>query len=459
MKPGSQKAVGPLLGCLLVLSSTSPTICADEIVLYPEPIHRVPQSTYPAGLTRIPAKAEIAADELVRQVLERNPSLAQMAAAWEAARARYPQVISLEDPMLGTMFAPASIGSNTLDFGYRVEVSQRFPFPGKRGLRGEGALADAQAAGLDVDDIRLQLAESARMAFYDYYLVHRAITVNEEGLKLLRELRDSAESRYKASLVTQQDVWQADVEIGKQRERRLTLERTKKVAAARINTLLHLAPDTPIPPPPEKLALPAAPPPVQSLRERAVARRPDLQALAARLASDQAALSLALREYYPDFEATVAYDTIMGNGPGRDLAPQIGLRLNLPCRRARRNAAVAEAQAKLAQRHAELASRTDQIHFQVQEAFEQVLESEKIVRLYERTILPAARGSVEAGRSAYQAGKIPFLSLIEAQRNLVMIRDRSYEAIADYFRRRATLERVTGGPLDEPRAGRPEAPK
>jgi hypothetical protein len=43
--------------------------------------------------------------------------------------------------------------------------------------------------------------------------------------------------------------------------------------------------------------------------------------------------------------------------------------------------------------------------------------------------------------------KIPFLSLIEAQRNLVNLRDRYYEAVADYFRRRATLDRVVGGPL------------
>jgi hypothetical protein len=39
------------------------------------------------------------------------------------------------------------------------------------------------------------------------------------------------------------------------------------------------------------------------------------------------------------------------------------------------------------------------------------------------------------------------LSLIEAQRNLILLRDRRYEAIADYFRRRATLERVIGGSL------------
>jgi outer membrane protein TolC len=185
---------------------------------------------------------------------------------------------------------------------------------------------------------------------------------------------------------------------------------------------------------------------VDSLRSQALAQRPDLKALADRVRAEQASLELARQEFYPDFEATAAYDTIMGNGPTRDLAPQIGLRLNLPVRKARRYGAVTEAQARAAQRQAELDKETDKVNFQVQEAYEQVQESEKTVQLYEKSILPAARKNIEAARSAYESGKIPFLSLVEAQRNLVELQDRSYEAVADYFRRRATLERVIGGP-------------
>ena len=57
------------------------------------------------------------------------------------------------------------------------------------------------------------------------------------------------------------------------------------------------------------------------LRGLAVSRRPDLQALADRIAADEAALGLAHKEYCPDVEVTAAYDSIMGNGPARDLAP------------------------------------------------------------------------------------------------------------------------------------------
>jgi outer membrane protein TolC len=367
-----------------------------------------------------------------------------MTAAWQAASARSSQTSVLDDPMIGAAIGPASIGSKEVDFAYRLEVSQKFPFPGKRGLRGQSALADAAAAGNEVDDVRLQLIESAKSTFYEYYLVARAIAVNEENLRLLKSFREEAKTRYEKGLVPEQDVVQADVEQGRQRERGLTLERMRKVAVARINTLLHLPPETPLPLPPERLILGEALPTADVLRARALAQRPDLQALANRIASDEAALGLVQKEFYPDFEVMAAYDAFWQE---KDLRPMLGVRLNLPVQKERRRAAVAEAQARIAERRAQLDSRIDQVNFQLQEAYEQVVESEQVVRLYEKTILPDARRNVEAARSAYETGKTPFLSLIEAQRNQAGLLDRSYEALADYFRRRATLERVIGGPI------------
>jgi hypothetical protein len=84
---------------------------------------------------------------------------------------------------------------------------------------------------------------------------------------------------------------------------------------------------------------------------------------------------------------------------------------------------------------------------QVHNAYEQVVESEWIVRLYEKTILPAARNNVDATRSAHEARQDPFRSLIEAPRNRAMLLESSYEALAHYFLRRPTLERVAGGPF------------
>src|SRR5262249_47625363 len=341
---------------------------------------------------------------------------------------------------------PASIGSNEVDFAYRLEVSQKLPFCGKRGLRGQSARAEAAAARNEVDDMCLQLIESAKSSFYEYYLVGRAIAVNQENLRLLTAFPEAAQTRYEKALVPQQDVSQAEVELGRQQERGLVLERMRKVAIARINTLMHLPPNAPLPPPPERLTLGEALPSADDLRGYALRQRPDLKALSNRIAAEEAALGLAKKEFGPDFEVMAAYDAFWQR-PEQDLRPMLGVRLNLPVQKERRRAAIAEAQARIAARRAQLDSRIDQVNLQVQEAYEQVTESEQVVRLYEQTILPTARRNVEDARAAYETGRIPFLSLIEAQRNRVGLLDRYYEALADYNRRRATLERVVGGPL------------
>jgi outer membrane protein TolC len=387
---------------------------------------------------------ELTADELVREVLARSPSLAQMVAAWQAASARYPQVTALEDPTLMGKIAPAAVGANPVrDDWYTVEVSQKLPFPGKLRLRGENALAEASAAGREVDDMRLQLVESARSAFYEYYVSERTLEVNAENLEILKRLRKSAESQYTSGKTkTNQEILQADVEIGREEERRLGLEQARRVAVARINTLMHLPPDSALPSSPKRVDLAQPLPDAATLRAVALARRPDLQAIADRIRAEEAALGVAEKEFCPDFEVAAGYDAMWDT---RNQRPEVNVRLNVPLYRAKRHAAVSEAQARIAQRRAELDRRTDQVNFEVQEAFEQVRRGEQSVRLYEKTILPKAKDNREAAESAYEKGLIPFVSLIDARRNEFMLRERFHEAVAEYHRRRAALERAVGG--------------
>jgi len=379
-----------------------------------------------------------------------------MVAAWQAAAARYPQVVSLDDPMAGVTLAPGAFGSNTMTGGYRLEVSQKLPYGGKRALRGDNALARASAARNDVEDTRLQLAESARGVYFDYYLAEKALDVNAKNLELLAKFKRNATTRFETGLAPQQDILQVDVEIGRERDRRLGLDEARKIAVARANVLMHRLPESPLPPPPKEMALDPSPPDVSELRSAALARRPDLQALSDRIAAERASLALADREFYPDFEVMAAYDAIWQE---KDLRPQVGVRLNLPVRQSRRCAAVAEAKARLAEREAELRRLTDQVNLQVQEAYERVRRAEQSVRLYESEILAAAEKNVNAARTAYETGKVPFLTLIEAQRNVTALHDRHYEALADYFRRRAELERAAGGPLQAPQPLTPSQSK
>ncbi len=209
-------------------------------------------------------------------------------------------------------------------------------------MRGEFVRAEANAAERDVDDTRLQLIESALNSYADYYLTERALVVNADNLKILQEFRKNAETRYKNGQVPQQDMLQVDVEIARQEERTVYLERFRQVAKARLNTFMHLPPDSPLPAPDSTPPLTRTPD-ASTLRGMAIEARPDLKALAARLAAEEASVQVALREYKPDVEVLASYDSFWQSINGHPLQWQVGARINLPVRLARRDAAVAEA--------------------------------------------------------------------------------------------------------------------
>ncbi|MGD9714963.1 MAG: hypothetical protein AB7V46_23310, partial [Thermomicrobiales bacterium] len=80
---------------------------------------------------------------LIEDVQAVHPSVAAMYATLQAAQARYPQVVSLDDPMFGATVAPASFGSRDVESAYALEASQKFPWHGKRALRGAAANSEA----------------------------------------------------------------------------------------------------------------------------------------------------------------------------------------------------------------------------------------------------------------------------------------------------------------------------
>jgi outer membrane protein TolC len=395
------------------------------------------------------SKAELELDQLVAEVVRRNPSIPAMVAAWQAAAQKYPQMISLDDPMFGAMLGPGTFGSNDVDFGWMVEASQKIPWSGKRHLRGHVAQAEADAAFQDIADVRLKLAEAAKLAFFDYFLVFRELEINADNVRIMQEFRKIAEDKYAANLVTQQDVLQAEVELADLARREVELERMNEIAKARINTLLHRAPDHALPTPPKEIETPDEIASADSLRKLAIERRPDLAAQAARIRAEEAAVQLACKEFYPDLEFVARYDSFWQPAE-RDLRPQLGINLNLPIQTERRRAAVNEAIARVTQRRAELDTQIDDIQYEVQSAIAHLNESRRVVKLYSDSILPASRQNVESAQANYAAGKLDFLRLIEAQRQLINYREKQYEAAADYNRRLAELERVLAGPIPQP---------
>jgi len=385
---------------------------------------------------------------LIDEVQARNPTVQAMVAAWRSAAQRYPQQISLDDPMFTAMGAPASFGSSEVESAYVLQGSQKLPWFGKREVRGQQAQAETSEAYHDVRDTRLKLAEATQIAFFEYYVVRKQLELNQENLQALKEFRSAARTKYEANQVTQQDVLQVEVELSEQLRRQIELRRLDRVAVARINTLLRQPPDAPLPSPPRNLEQVSELPPAALLQGIAASQRPDLASLAATVRAQYAEVVLAHKQFYPDVEVFGRYDSFWQPASTQsDLRGQVGVNMNVPLYRKRLNAAVNEAEFKLAQRRAEYAQKALDIQYEVQTAWEQLEESRQTVLLYEQRFLPAAQQNVSTARANYDAGKSDFLAFIVAQRQLIDLREKQQQAVADYHRRRAELERVLGGAI------------
>jgi outer membrane protein TolC len=391
------------------------------------------------------SRQELSLRALVDEVRRRNPTLKAAVAAWQAAAQRCPQVVALDDPVLQSMFAPGSFPSNSsVQASYFVGIAQKVPWPGKRALRGQVAQAESNAVGLDSQDVDLRLAEAARLAFFDYYLARRDLELNAANADAVDRFRATATAKFEASKVAQQDILQAEVELGTLKSRYLELKQNEKIAVGRINTLLHRQPQIPLPPPPQTLDVPDQLPDAAALREQALQRRPDLAAQAARIESEQAAVELALKEFYPDFEFMGRYDQFWTPVEQR---PQVGMYFNIPLNQSRRKAAVTEAMFRLHKLQAEYDAQVDGIRNEVQAAHARLERSLETVQLYVNTILPAAQLNVEAASAGYEAGNLDFLRLVEAERQFIELQEKHQEAVAEYHRNRAELDRVVGAEL------------
>src|SRR5438105_5203565 len=150
---------------------------------------------------------------VLRQVLERNPTVGAARAAWSEAKARARLAGAWEDPMLDLMAAPRTFGSSSVEAAYRIGIQQSFPIFGQRGLRRRMAEADARAAAWDLRTAQLDLVLQARLMFAEYWRNGRAIALNQELLDLLPQFRRLTLAKYSAGLVGQQDPLQVDAQL------------------------------------------------------------------------------------------------------------------------------------------------------------------------------------------------------------------------------------------------------
>ncbi|HEX5646713.1 MAG TPA: TolC family protein [Nitrospira sp.] len=391
---------------------------------------------------------------LIRELEDGSPEIKAARRRWEAAQAVVPQVQTFPDPRLQLGYQRMPMVPPVVE-GAMYGVGQEIPFPGKLGLRGEVAQSDAERLEQEYHASRLRLVALLKQAYYDLHFVHQSIEIVEKNKALLTQFEKTAKARYSVGQAAQQDVFRAQVEISRVLDRLAVLDQQKESLHAAINRILN-RPPAGLLGTPEEVHATILTIPLQELNRRAEQLSPALLATAKSVDRSERSVSLARRQFYPDFDVTalgIRNDKINDNG----YQVMVGVKIPL-FYETKQKQGVREALAGLEGAREDFAAARQDLLFQVKDSFVQAQRAERLITILRDAIIPQATLGLQAAQTGYAVGKVDFLTLLNS---LLILQDSQLELhgeMVNHEKAIARIEAATGGPLSEPVSGRNPGP-
>jgi cobalt-zinc-cadmium efflux system outer membrane protein len=360
---------------------------------------------------------------------------------------------ALPDPMLG--FNAINLPTDTFNLDQepmtqmQISLSQKFPFPGRRGLQNEAAEKDAAAAAILVDERTIQIAARVRSTWWQLTYLDQAIEIVQQNQSLMRDFIEIAQTKYKVGQGLQQDVLLAQLELSKLLNRQLPLEGMRDSAEADLNALMDR-------PAAQAIAIAAESantqlpelPPQSDLLELALDSRPLLDVEREKMEAARLRVDVARKKAYPDFTLGAAYGFRDGTDPtGRELPDLMTFRVgfNLPIySSSKQDRAIEQRDSNYLTSKHNFNDALRTIESDVSRYQARYNAARDQVALYSGAIIPQARQTVSAMLSAYQVNKVDFLNVLNAQLTLYNAQISYWEALSSAKRSLANLAAAVG---------------
>jgi cobalt-zinc-cadmium efflux system outer membrane protein len=393
-------------------------------------------------------KAEVTVEGMISEVLGKNPRLIAAKSLTKGAEARVPQAGAWDDPLAGVEFYATPVTSaNPFKDGMETDyfLQQMIPWPGKKGRMSDAASAAARMTGEGARAVERDLVAETKRAFAMIWSAQRRIEVNDQNRVLLRQIVESARSKYRVGSATQGDVLKAQVEEAQLQNERSVLEQELASAVAMMNALRAVPPATPLGRVGdiEPRELPEG---LDSLTGRALFARPELLAMGSEIEMNGAELSAAKKEWYPDFMVKGTYKQMMEATD--QWAAMIGVNIPVaPWGIGKYSGKEEESEARLRASEQSLEEMKNMVQSEVRGAYAKVRSGWERIERYRNTVLPQSDQSYRSTIASYENDETDFLSLLDSFRMLQMLRMEYIMVVEEYATNLATLERAVGGNL------------
>ncbi|MDF1875968.1 TolC family protein [Sulfurimonas sp. SAG-AH-194-I05] len=361
--------------------------------------------------------------DAIEIAMKDNPELAQIDARYKAMNEIPSQVATLPDPVLtlGLANFPTDTFSRTQEAMTQLQIgmSQQFPFPGKLTLRKDAAQLEANAASFLVDEMRLKLQQSIANTWWEIFYFDRALETIAINQVLIRQFIKVAQTKYEDGQGLQQDILLAQLELSKTMDQKIIVVSLRRLQVVRLSKLMGTSnmQNFILPSKVEKT--------LQSLKDEntlykiSEQSRPILHFKKKKLLASNVRVSLAKKEYYPDFKLSVLYGQRSGvttlNDARSDLVSvMLGVKIPLYIE-SKQSKAVEQRISEQHSKNYALADERLQIYADISSSVAKYKQAKEQFLLLEKGIIPQARQTVDSMLVGYRVNKVDFLNLIRSQ--------------------------------------------
>jgi NodT family efflux transporter outer membrane factor (OMF) lipoprotein len=404
-------------------------------------------------------------DRLIRQGLERSPTLTEAQARVAAALAevqtnragllpsanldasalyqRAPQNYLIPPPLAGHTFwmsqAGASLGWDLDFWGRQADAVHR-------------AQDFAQAAHLDEDNARLMLAGAIVQSYVELYRERALADIAQRSEAQRQNIVDITRRRVKAGLDTQLEIREAESQLPQARVAREQADAAADLAIHELATLTGQGAEGYASILRPTLNVDAALPVPADLPINLLARRPDVLSARFGVEAADAGRRAAKAAFYPDVSlralagigAFGMSNLVQWNARGAGGGPLISLPL---FDGGRLKAGYRESEAGL---DSAIAAYNDTVLHAVQQTADQVTRIDALARerLDQQQTLEASEAAYRLAEERYRAGLASYLSVLNAETQVLTARQTMVDILSSQAVARVTLLLAVGGSFD-----------
>ena len=382
---------------------------------------------------------------LIVEAQGNNPEIQAAAHGYRAAGHIVGQAGALPDTQI--MVQHLSVGSprpfagyTNSDFAYiGLGASQEFPWAGKRKLRSEVAQFQAGAMHTQVESVSRNITEQIKIVYFKLAYLQATLEILLNSDKLLAEIEQIAESRYRVGRGNQQEVLKAQLQHTRILQEITLHHREQAQLQAQLKALLGRGQDSSdvVTELLRERPLPAS---AEELLKAARESNPEIGAREQLIRKADKQVELAHKEFRPDLGLQYMYQNT--DRKFRDYY-LLTFSVTLP-NRGRRHAELAEALENRQTAQSELAAAVQRRLAEVQDQYVIARSSGEQLKIYREGLLPQAEATYRAALAAYEANRQDFETLLSSLRDVLDFREQYQKELSEHEIALARLESLTG---------------